>query len=142
MFKRKSDKLAHIKGVGLFAGLSKKQLDEVAKHCEEVSLPASSVLVQQDSHGRECFILVSGEVTIRRNNRKIASKSAGDIVGEMALLDDEPRTATAIAATDLEVLVLTRRDFKVMLKEVPGFAEKILTSLSLQLRATNKKWVG
>ena len=142
MFKRKSDKLAHIKAVDLFAGLSQKQLNEVAAHCEEVNVPKGSVLAQQDSIGRECFILVSGDVTIRRNNRKIASKYAGDIVGEMALLDDLPRTATAVAASDVDMLVLNRRDFKVLLKEVPGFAEKILSSLSQQLRATNKKWVG
>jgi len=142
MFKRKSDKIAHIKSVPLFSGLSQKHLAEVGKHCDEVTLPSGSVLAQQDSMGRECFIIVSGDVTIRRNNRKIATKSAGDIVGEMALLDNAPRTATVVAATDLEVLILNRRDFKVLLTETPGFAEKILQSMSLQLRATDKKWVG
>src|SRR3546814_3296999 len=97
--------------VPLFSACSKKELQAVAKASDQVDLPAGRVLCEQDSIGREAFVILEGSADVRRNNRKVATLGPGDCVGEMALLDHGPRTATVTAASDLSVLVLGAREF-------------------------------
>lgn len=141
-FKNKTGKIAHIKAIPLFSKLSQKELVEVARHCDEVDVPKGQVLADQDTTGSECFIVVSGEITIRRNGRKIGAKGAGEIVGEMALLDSLPRSATLVTASDCQLLVFSRRDFRSVIDSLPLVSRKLLETLSERLRATDKAWVG
>ncbi len=141
-FKRKSDKIAHIQSIPLFSKLSQKELAEVARHCEEIQVKSKQVLANEGKPGSECFIVVSGEITIRRNNRKLATIGAGGIAGEMALLDESPRSATLITSADSDLLVFSRRDFRLLLDELPSVSRKLLATLSERLRDTDKAWVG
>lgn len=141
-FRSKTAKVSHIKAIPLFAKLSQKELAEVARHCDEVDVPKGQVLADQDTPGAECFIVVSGEISIRRNNRKIGSKGAGEIVGEMALLDSLPRSATLATAADSQLLVFSRKDFRRIVDAMPLVSRKLLETLSERLRATDKAWVG
>ena len=141
-FKRKSDKLAHIKSIPLFSKLSQKELAEVARHCDEIQVPARQVLANEGTPGDECFIIVSGEVTIRRNSRRLGVKRAGEIVGEMALLDEQPRSATLITSQDSDLLLFSRRDFRLLINELPSVSRKLLETLSERLRETDKRWLG
>jgi len=141
-FKRRSDKIAHIKSIPLFSNLSQKELAEVARHCDEMSVASHQVLANEGSPGDECFIIVSGEITIRRNHRKLAVKGAGEIVGEMALLDELPRSATLVTSQDSNLLVFSRRDFRLLINELPSVSRKLLETLSQRLRETDKSWLG
>ncbi len=141
-FKRKSDKIAHIKSIPLFAKLSQKELAEVSRHCDEITVASNQVLANEESPGEECFIIVSGEITIRRNRRKLAVKGAGEIVGEMALLDELPRSATLVTSQDSNLLVFSRRDFRLIMNELPSVSRKLLETLSERLRETDKSWLG
>lgn len=141
-FKRKSDKIAHIQSIPLFSKLSQKELAEVARHCEEIHVSSKQVLANENKPGSECFMVVSGEITIRRNNRKLAVIGPGGIAGEMALLDDQPRSATLITSADSDLLVFSRRDFRILLDAIPSVSRKLLAALSERLRATDKAWVG
>src|SRR5258708_20956849 len=90
--------------IDLFSGLRKKELKEVAKCCREGNYSPGSVLISQGEKGLGLFILTKGTVRITRANSPdgaeevLGTAGAGDVIGEMALLDDMPRSATVTAA--------------------------------------------
>jgi CRP/FNR family transcriptional regulator, cyclic AMP receptor protein len=129
----------HLSRVPLFSALSNKDLAKVAKASDEVSIPAGKVLMEQGQTGREAFVILEGEATVKRNNRKVATLGPGACFGELALLDRGPRTATVEAATDLKVLVLGQREFSGVIDEVPGIAHKMLASLAGMVRELDEK---
>ena len=86
--------------VPLFSLCSKKELQAVAKATDEMELPAGRVLCEQGSTGREAFIILDGTAEVTRNDQQVAIAGPGTCVGELALLDHGPRTATVTAQTD------------------------------------------
>lgn len=134
--------LDHLASVPLFAACSKKELQAVAKAADELDLPAGRVLCEQGSTGREAFILLEGSAEVRRNNRKVATVGPGDCVGELALLDHGPRTATVTATTDLKVLVLAGREFSGIIDAVPSIAHKLMRALASRIRDLDAKAFG
>jgi len=134
--------LDRLASVPLFAACSNKELQRIARASDETELPAGRVLMRQGESGRECFVIVDGEVKIERNNKKIATVGPGACIGELSLLDKGPRTATAIAQTPVTVLVLGPREFSGVLEEVPGLARKLLAALATKVRELDKTAYG
>jgi CRP/FNR family cyclic AMP-dependent transcriptional regulator len=134
--------LDHLAQVPLFASCSKKELQTIARASDELALPAGRVLVEQDTSGHECFILVDGTVSVTRNGRSIATLGPGAYFGELSLLDKGPRTATVTAETPVTVLVLGPREFSTVLDEVPAMAHKMLASLASRIRELDTKTYG
>lgn len=114
----------------------------MARASDELELPAGRHLCEQGSIGREAFIIVGGSAEVRRNGRKVATLGPGDCVGELALLDHGPRTATVTATTSLDVLVLGAREFAAILDEVPPIAHKLLRALAGRIRELDAKAYG
>jgi CRP-like cAMP-binding protein len=139
LLRRQSDKIAALRQVPLFSNLTKKQLIEVARHTDEVAVAAGTDIATQGELGNEMFVIVAGSVTVRQNGRKITSRGKGDFIGEMSLLDGQPRSATVTTDVDSVLLVVSRRDFSQLLDDVPGLARRILTGLSRRLRETDSK---
>ncbi len=131
------DTLANVE---LFAGLDKKALRHIATSCQERKYTAGSVLMQQGSTGAGLFVITAGHVKITkevdpdRAEVNIATAGAGDVLGEMALLDDLPRSATVIAVDDVTALLLPIWDFRSALRNNPEIALKLLTTLTRRLR--------
>jgi len=134
--------LDHLHAVPLFAACSRKDLQRIARASDEAQLPTGRVLTRQGETGRECFVIVEGEVKVERNGRKIATLGPGSCIGELSLLDKGPRTATATAQTPLKVLVLGPREFAGVLEEVPGLSRKLLSSLASKVRELDKTAYG
>jgi CRP-like cAMP-binding protein len=134
--------LDHLASVPLFSACSKKELQAVSRASDEVSLPEGRNLTVQDEVGREAFILVEGTADAKRNGKKIASLGPGACVGEYALLDHGPRTATVTATSPVTVLVLGPREFAGLLDEVPSIAHKLLASLASKIRELDTKSFG
>src|SRR2546421_4243838 len=92
--------------VDLFSGLRKKELKDLATYCLEGKYSPGSVLISQGEQGVGLFILTKGTVRITRANSPdgaeevLGTAGAGDVIGEMALLDDLPRSATVTAGDD------------------------------------------
>lgn len=134
--------LDHLAAVSLFSACSKKELQAVARASDEVSLAAGRVLCEQNSVGREAFVIIEGTAEVRRNGRKVATVGPGSCVGEMALLDHGPRTATVTAASDMKVLVLGAREFSAIIDDVPPISHKLLKALAGRVRDLDAKTYG
>ncbi len=142
ILKRKSDKVELLRNVELFSALSGRQLEAVARATTEVPFTEGELLAAQGTTGDSCFVVVAGSINVRRNGRKIAALGPGQVAGEMAVIDGEPRTADLIAAEDGAALVMHRREFGGLLDEVPGLQRKLLVSMSQRLRKADSRLYG
>jgi CRP-like cAMP-binding protein len=134
--------LDHLRSVSLFSSCSKKDLEAVARATDEVVLPAGKVLCEQGITGREAFVILSGTATATRNGTQVATFGPGTCVGELALLDHGPRTATVVADTEITALVLGVREFAAILDDVPAIAQKLLKALAARIRALDAEIYG
>lgn len=139
ILKRRSDKVDMLKTVHLFSSLSKRELDELAKRADEVTVAAGTDLAHQGAPGAELFIVLRGSIAVRRNNRRVATLGKGEFVGEMSLLDGGPRSATLHTTDETTLLVMTRQDFSRVIDLMPAVTRKILSGLSQRLREADRK---
>ena len=105
---------------------------------EARSARAGEVIFKEGDEAHQLFVIKSGEVIIQSGNRKLAELSTNQIFGEMALIDDAPRSATAIAKTDVELVPISEKQFLFLVSQTPFFALKVMRVLARRLRATNK----
>ena len=134
--------LDDLRRIPLFAGCTKKELERLARAGDEVKMPAGTVLADQGQTGREAFIVLEGEVAVKRNGRKVATVGPGAIVGELSLLDHGPRTATVTCDTDCKVFVISQRHFLAMLDDVPTIGHKLMASLAGRIRELDRQYYG
>jgi CRP/FNR family cyclic AMP-dependent transcriptional regulator len=134
--------LDHLSSVPLFSGCTTKELRDIAKATVELTLDEGKEFVTQGDVGREAFIIVEGSADVSRSGQKIATLGPGDCVGELALLDHGPRTATVVANGPMTVLVLGPREFSGLLDEVPTLNHKILAALASRVRELDSQNFG
>ena len=132
-------KIAQLARVKMFSSLNKKELGLVAKASDVVNVAAGSDIVREGDIGHEFYLIVKGSASVRRKGRKIASLGPGDYFGEMALLDRGPRSATVIADSEVELAVISQREFMAVLDRVPPVAHKLLVSMAARLREADSK---
>ena len=131
-------KVEALKRAPLFEGLSRKELTQLARASEDLEVPAGRALCREGEIGHEFFGIVDGKVEITRKARKVAVRGSGEFVGEIALLEQTPRTATVTAKTPLRVFVLTNRDFRSLLDESPSVERKVLRTLARRVVELSK----
>jgi CRP/FNR family transcriptional regulator, cyclic AMP receptor protein len=131
-------KVAALKRAPLFDGLSRKELTELARVSEDLEIPAGKALCKEGEVGQEFFVIVDGEVEVTRNGRKVALRGGGEFVGEIALLEKVPRTATVTAKTPLRVFVLTRQDFRTLIDKNRVVERKVLQALARRVVELSK----
>jgi CRP-like cAMP-binding protein len=124
--------------VDLFKECNTKELAKIAALADEIEVDKGAVLTKEGSPGRECFVVSEGTATARLRGKKLASYKAGDVFGEMALLDNEPRSATIIADSEMVLFVVDSRSFWGLCEEAPPVARKIMKSISQRLRRVEK----
>jgi CRP/FNR family transcriptional regulator, cyclic AMP receptor protein len=122
-----------LKGVPLFAGCSKDEIEALAQTADELDVREGTVLTREGKPGREFFVLVEGTVDVTREGIKIAELGAGDWLGEIALLTQSPRTATATATSPARILVVTDRAFRQVVERMPSIAIKVLETVGERL---------
>lgn len=126
-------KVAALKRSPLFAGLSNRELEELAQISEDMEVDAGTVLARQGEAGREFFVVLEGEVDVTRDGRTLTPQGGVDFFGELALVADMPRTATLTARTPLRFFVLTSQGFRSMLAHNPEVELKVLRSMVKRL---------
>ena len=102
------------------------------------SAKAGEIIFKEGDQADQLFAIKSGEIAIQLGNRTLAELSANSIFGEMALIDDAPRSATAVAKTDVELVAISEKQFLFLVSQTPFFALKVMRVLARRLRATNK----
>jgi CRP-like cAMP-binding protein len=130
---RQDAKVEHLQRSPLFQGLSKKQLQQVARLTDDLDMPAGTVLCKEGTIGKEFFVIIEGEATVTRAGKKIASLSDGEFFGEIALLEHVRRTATVTAATPIRFFVVSSRAFTSLLDTDPAVERKVLHGLARHL---------
>ena len=130
-------KVQALKGVPLFEGLSRKELVQLERVCEDVQVEPGKVLCKEGQTGDEFFVIVEGRVQVTRQGRRVSTLSGGDFVGEIALVTELPRTATVTAETPVHLFVLTRREFHAVLDQNPKVERKVLRVLARRLAETS-----
>jgi CRP/FNR family transcriptional regulator, cyclic AMP receptor protein len=132
------DRMVFLRRVGLFADLSPPDLKHVAEVATEHAYADGHVLAQQGEPGEELHIVVDGEIAVLvsgpSGDQEVARRGPGEYVGEMALLDQEPRMASLVAAADTRTLSLDRRRFQRILRERPTASLAVMRVLSQRLR--------
>ena len=129
--------LAHVE---LFAGLEKKDLQQLAGACRERVYSAESILIKQGDTGVGLYIITDGTVRITKETGPdkpeldLGTAGKGNVLGEMSLLDDLPRSANVIAVSDVTALLLPVWEFRTTLRNHPDIALKLLSTLSRRLR--------
>jgi CRP/FNR family cyclic AMP-dependent transcriptional regulator len=105
---------------------------------ETLSYRAGDTIFREGDNALDLFVVKSGQVRIQIGNRTVTELAPDTIFGEMALIDDEPRSATAIAVTDVELVAVSEKQFLFLVSQTPYFALKVMRVLAQRLRATNK----
>ena len=126
-------KVQALKGAPLFEGLSRKELAQLARVSEDLEVEPGTVLCKEGDIGHEFFVIIDGKVKITRKGRRVSVRGGGDFVGEIALIEDVPRTATVTAETPVRLFVLTRKDFRHLLDEQPSVERKVMRALARRL---------
>jgi CRP/FNR family cyclic AMP-dependent transcriptional regulator len=133
----KTEALAHVE---LFSTLTAREVQVLAQSCQERQYSAGTTIITQGDVGVGLYVLIKGKVRVTRANNpdraeeQLGIVEAGNVLGEMALLDDLPRSASVEALEDVEALVLPIWEFRAALRSHPDIGLKLLAVLSRRLR--------
>ena len=127
-------RIDRLRSVPLFASCTDKELSFIASRVDEVDIPAGQVLTKKGESGGDFFIILEGKAEVEAAEGKRAL-GPGDFFGEIALLDNGPRTATVKAATPMRCLVLGHEQFRDVLHQNGDIAVKVLRAVTQRLRA-------
>jgi CRP/FNR family cyclic AMP-dependent transcriptional regulator len=127
-------KLELLRRVPLFSEMGEQELEEIARIAEEMDAPAGKALTHEGRHEGYFFIIVSGSVRIERAGQTINTIHDGDFLGEIALLDGGPRTATATTETACQLIVMTHQRFEQLLDRSPSIRAAVLEEVGRRLR--------
>jgi CRP/FNR family transcriptional regulator, cyclic AMP receptor protein len=130
---RKNAKVSLLARVPLFERCSKRDLAKIASIARDAEYPSATPVVREGQVGDEFFVIVEGEVDVRKGARKLATLRAGNFFGEIALITGSPRTATVTTGTPIRALVITRRDFRRLLDDAPDLQFKLLQEIGKRL---------
>lgn len=127
---------AELKDVPFFSSLSKRDLTTVAQQMEEIEIPEGKELVREGDFGHEFFLIVDGTAEVVRGGARIAERGPGEFFGEMALLEEERRTATVTAKSPMRVLVMTRQNFRALDGTAPEIHATVAEAIEARRAAT------
>jgi CRP/FNR family cyclic AMP-dependent transcriptional regulator len=111
--------------VPLFAGLSPKDREKVARWADTVDLPAGKHLLEEGRLPHEFFVILDGEVEVMHDGEHLATLGPGDFFGEIALIEHGRRTASVVAASPTRLAVMSPIAFDAMRREMPRVAERV-----------------
>ena len=123
-----------LRSVPLFGGCTDKELTFIASRVDEVAFPAGTILTTKGESGGDFFVILEGKAEVDAGEGK-RTLGPGDFFGEIALLDNGPRTATVKAATPMRLLVLGHEQLRDVLHQNAEIAVKMLRAVTKRLRA-------
>ncbi len=106
---------------------------------DQVSFPAGHVLFTEDEKGDVAYVVIEGEVDMTYKGHLLETVSSGGLIGEMALIDDQTRSATATAKTETKAVKIDKSRFTFMVQETPMFALEVMKVMADRLRHEHEK---
>jgi CRP/FNR family transcriptional regulator, cyclic AMP receptor protein len=122
-----------LEAIPLFAGLSRREREQVARWADEIDEPAGFHLVDQGTFAHEFFVLLEGAVEVRKDDQHLTDLGPGDFFGEIALVGRDRRTATVTATTPVRAIVMHSREFGAMRGAMPAVCDRIQTAIRERL---------
>ena len=127
-----------LRAVPLFSACTTREVRVLLKIAHRRTIEAGSVLADENARDETFYAIVDGTVRVSKGRRTLATFGPGDFVGELAVLDPGPRTATVTATSDLEVYAIEGPALRDLLLEAPEICVKLLQGLARRLRVTDK----
>ncbi len=135
------ERMEMLGGVGLFSGLTKRELQRVVGTMREVAHPAGRTIVRQGASAHAFHLIVDGEATVSINGRRRRRLGPGDFFGELAIIDGGTRSATITSDTPIDELVIDGATFRGLLKADGKLALRVAAHLVSMVRETNKGYL-
>ena len=123
-----------LKKVPLFAGLDNKELQQIAASMRERKFKAGDTVTQEGAGGVGFFVVEQGQADVSVGGESKGSVGPGDYFGEIALINESPRTATLTARTDMLCYGMTPWDFRPLVESNSTIAWKLLTAMAEKMR--------
>ena len=139
-----ADALANLRGIPLFSRVAQPDLEQIASHLIERRYPRNTTIVEEGLPGDYMYILREGRVKVTKLSEDGREKildflETGSFVGDMALLERGPRSASVKTLTPVKVLALSRTDFIGLLRKSPDLALAVIQELSRRIRSVNEQ---
>jgi CRP/FNR family cyclic AMP-dependent transcriptional regulator len=111
----------------------------IFRHAETLDLSAGETVFEQGDTGTAMYVVAEGEVEILNGPVVLATARPGAVVGEMALIDHAPRSATAVAKTNCKLVAVDQRRFEFLVQQTPYFALEVMQLMAERLRTANSR---
>jgi HEAT repeat protein len=136
------ERIIFLRHVPLFADLPPSDLKQIAAVAGEQLYEDGAFIAREGDAGNELLVIVDGEVRVISGGKELARRRRGDYVGEMAVLDGEPRSASLVAQGTVRALRIGRREFETILRERPETSHAMLLVLTRRLRELTRASVA
>lgn len=134
-FKKKNDDAAgRLASIELFEGLSADELNRVGELVDQVDAEEGAILTEQGKPGQKCYVIIEGTAAVVVGGERLTTLGPGELVGEMALIDNRPRSATVRATTPMKLLSLDVKSFRTLLDELPSANRAVMAKLTDRIR--------
>ncbi|GIU84081.1 MAG: hypothetical protein KatS3mg008_0856 [Acidimicrobiales bacterium] len=134
----KPETVAELREVSFFEGFSDEELERVVDLADEVRVEEGDVVVDQGRVGLDCFVILEGRAGVWVGDEHVASLTKGSMIGEMALVEHTPRSASVVAETPMRLLRFDTKAFKRLLEEMPLARDRVMSLLAARLRANRR----
>ena len=135
----KNEAVNLLKRTPLFAELTEKELQALLITAKERDFDSGTAILREGDAGNLGFYLITGgQVEVKKGESSLAKLGIGGFFGEMALLDEAPRSADVVALENTSVIMLTRWDLRALIGTHPDIAIKMMAELTRRLRETNQ----
>jgi CRP-like cAMP-binding protein len=136
--KLKRRNIEHLRQIPLFSRCTDPELERISQLVTLVRIREGEKIVGEGKPGSECFVIEDGRASVSLRGRRIECLGPGDIFGEMALIDQGPRSATVIADTEMSAYVIDARGFETLVEVAPHVRKTIMETLSKRLRLAER----
>jgi CRP-like cAMP-binding protein len=127
---------SRLRGIDLFDGLSDEQLEQVAGWSHEVEVEIGQYLIRRDGVGHEFFVILEGKAEAMDGETHLADMVVGEFFGELALVEQTPRSATVRATTPMRLAVMSRQQFLLMVRTMPPVEQRVRDKIAERLEAS------
>jgi CRP/FNR family transcriptional regulator/CRP/FNR family cyclic AMP-dependent transcriptional regulator len=124
--------------IPLFKGLGEEELKSIANSSKEISFQTGNSIVKEGDAGLGFYVILDGQAVVKRRGKSLSKLGRGSFFGEMALLDDQPRSADVVATEPTKCLVLLRWNFWSLVSKNQKIARGLLEEMARRLRTTNE----